>query len=67
MKQAVIQQEADRSILAAFVNGLVGIAGKQVKMQMPDNIDKALNMPIIATNPEKEERRYSIEKTGGRM
>jgi hypothetical protein len=42
-------------LLAAFINGLVGTAGKQVKVQMPDNIDKALNMAIIATNAEREE------------
>jgi len=32
VEQAVIQQEADRKLLAAFINGLVGTAGKQVKM-----------------------------------
>ena len=55
VEQAVIQQ-ADRRLLAAFINGLLGIAGKQVKMQMPRNIDKALNMAIIATNAEKDEK-----------
>ena len=56
VEQAVIQQEADRRLLAAFINGLVGIAGKQVKMQMPDNIDRASNKSIIATNAAKEEK-----------
>jgi len=52
VEQAVIQQEADRRLLAAFINGLVRTAEKHVKMHMPDNIDKALNMAIIATNAE---------------
>ena len=54
VEQAVIQQEADRRLLAAFINGLGGAPGKHVRLQMPEDIDRALNMAIIATNAEKE-------------
>jgi len=57
VEQTVINQEADRRILAAFINGLIGAVGKQVRMQMPDNIDKA-------TTPEREEK-GSICEDGG--
>jgi trans-aconitate methyltransferase len=50
----VINQEADRRLLPAFINGLTGAPGRHVRMQMPDNIDKALNMALVATNAEKE-------------
>jgi hypothetical protein len=59
IEQAVIKQEADRRLLAAFINGLLGAVGKQVRMQMPDNIDKALNMAIVATKAEREEKALS--------
>jgi hypothetical protein len=64
VEQAVINQEADRRLLAAFINGLIGVAGKQVRMQMPGKIDKALNMAIIATNAEREEKAFSREDRG---
>jgi hypothetical protein len=56
IEQAIINQEADHRLLAAFINGLAGAAGKQVRMQMPDNINKALNMGIVVTNAERKEK-----------
>ena len=64
VEQAIINQEANRRLLAAFINGLIGAVGKQVRMQMPDNIDKALNMAIIATNAEREEKALAREDRG---
>ena len=56
VEQAVINREADRGLLAAFINVLTGEPGRQVRLQMPDTIDKALNMAIVATNADKEDR-----------
>jgi hypothetical protein len=64
VEQALINQEADRRHLAAFINGLTGAIGKPVRMQMPENIDKALNMAIIVTNAEKEEKASTREDRG---
>jgi len=64
VEQAVINQEADRRLLAAFINGLIGVPGKQVRLHIPDHIGKALNMAIIATNAEKEEKASSREDRG---
>jgi hypothetical protein len=41
VEQAVINQEADRRLLAAFINGLIGKPGKHIRLQMPENTDKA--------------------------
>jgi hypothetical protein len=38
VEQAIINQEADKRLLAAFINGLIGAVGKQVRMHMPENI-----------------------------
>jgi hypothetical protein len=64
VEQAVINQEADRRLLAAFINGLIGVPGKQVRMQMPETIEKALNMAIVATNAEQEEKASGREDQG---
>jgi trans-aconitate methyltransferase len=61
VEQAVINREADRRLLAAFINGLIGTPGKHVRMQMPDNVDKASNMAIVATNAEREEKTFGRE------
>lgn len=64
MEPAVTNPEADRRLLAASINGLIGAVGKQVRMQMPENIDKALYMAIIATNAEKKEKESAREERG---
>jgi len=64
VEQAVINQEADGRLLAAFINGLIGALGKQVRLQMPGTIDKALNMAIVATTAEREERSSAREDWG---
>ena len=64
VEQAVINREADRRLLAAFINGLIGLPGKQVRLQMPENIDKTLNMAIVATKAEREENTLVREDRG---
>jgi len=64
IEQAVSNQKADRRLLAAFINGLIGAPGKRFRLQMLENIDKALNMAIVATNAEKEEKSLSREDLG---
>jgi hypothetical protein len=56
VQQVVINQEADRRLLAAFTHGLHGTPGRHLRTQMPENIDKALHMAIVATNAEREEK-----------
>jgi hypothetical protein len=56
VEQAVLSREADKRLLAAFISGLRGVPGKQVRLQMPGTIDTALNMAIVATNAERAER-----------
>jgi len=60
----VINREGDRRFLASFINGLRGTPGKHVRMQMPDNVDKALSMAIVATNAEREEKALGREDRG---
>ena len=50
--------------MAAFINGLIGVPGRPVKLQMPDTIEKALNMAIIATNADKKDWASQREDRG---
>ena len=61
VEQEVINQEADR-LLAAFINGLIGTPGKHVRLQMPGNTDTALNVAIVVTNAEREEKALGREE-----
>ena len=67
VEQAVINQEADRRLLAAFINGLQGLPGKHVRLQMPDNVDRALHMAIIATNADNEEKALGTADRGNNV
>jgi hypothetical protein len=64
-EQAVGNRETDRRLLAAFINGFTGVPGRQVRLQMPDTIHKALNMAIISTNADKEDGRSCDDRVGG--
>jgi hypothetical protein len=52
VEQAILNREADKRLLAAFISGLKGVPGKHARLQMPDMIERALNMTIVATNVE---------------
>jgi hypothetical protein len=64
VEQGIISREADRRLLAAFINGLTGVPGRQVRLLMPETIDKALNMAITATTADKEDRAVVREDRG---
>ena len=56
VEQAILNREAEKRLLAAFISGLRGVPGKHVRIQMPDTLEKALNMAVVATNVETNER-----------
>jgi hypothetical protein len=64
VEQAVINQEADRWLLATLIYGLVGMPGRQVRLQIPKTVEKALNMAIIVTIAKKEEKASVRENRG---
>jgi hypothetical protein len=64
VEQVVINREADRRLLAAFINGLTGVPGRQVRLLMPETVEKALNMAITATIADKEDRAVLREDRG---
>jgi hypothetical protein len=53
VKQTVINQEADRRLLASSINGLTVKPERQVRLKMPETIHKTLNIATLVTKAEK--------------
>jgi len=53
--QRVHYENADRTILACFVAGLIGVAVRQVTFSKPKSLDKALKTARCVQEVEKQE------------
>jgi hypothetical protein len=51
--QRVINEEAERRLLAAYIHGLRGIVGQQVQFQMPSTMEQAVRLAVTVENVEK--------------
>ncbi|PNF33548.1 hypothetical protein B7P43_G17358 [Cryptotermes secundus] len=54
--QRVINEEAERSLLAAYIHGLRGVVGQQVRYQMPNKMDQAVKLAVTIENVAKHRR-----------
>jgi hypothetical protein len=54
--QAVINEEAERRLIAAFVSGLYGNVGVQVRYKMPTTFREALNHAITVSTIDRESK-----------
>jgi hypothetical protein len=54
--QLIHRENAERMLLASFVAGLRGVAGKQVRCANPRNIEQALSIALAVQEAEKQER-----------
>lgn len=55
VEQKVIDEEAERRLLAAYINGLQGVVGQQVRYRLPNTMQEAVQ---IATTVASAERQY---------
>lgn len=51
--QRIINEEAERRLLAAYINGLRGVVGQQVQFQMPATMEQAVRIAVTVENTEK--------------
>jgi len=49
----VISEEAEQRLVAAYINGLGGIVGQQVRFRMPSSLDEAVQVVITVSNAER--------------
>jgi hypothetical protein len=52
--QIILNEEAERRLVATYVNGLKGIVGQQVKFRMPASMDEAVRLAITIENAEQQ-------------
>ena len=51
--QRIINEEAERRIVAAYINGLSGIVGQQVRYRMPQTLEEAVRIAVTVNNAER--------------
>jgi hypothetical protein len=51
--QRVINEEAERRLLAAYIHGLKGVIGQQVQFQMPSTMEQAVRLALTIENVER--------------
>jgi hypothetical protein len=51
--QGVINEEAERRLVAAYINGLLGYVGQQVKFRMPHTLEEAVQVAVTVNNAER--------------
>jgi hypothetical protein len=54
--QRVINEEAERRLLAAYIHGLRGVVGQQVQFQMPSTMEQAVRIAVTIENVEKHKQ-----------
>jgi hypothetical protein len=52
-KQRIINEEAERRLLAAYIHGLKGIVGQQVQFQMTSTMEQAVRLAVTTENVER--------------
>jgi hypothetical protein len=50
--QRIINEEAERQLVAAYINGLAGIVGQQVRFRMPHTLEEAVQVAVTVSNAE---------------
>jgi hypothetical protein len=51
--QRIINEEAERRLLAAYIHGLNGVVGQQVQFQMPCTMEQAVRLAVTIENVER--------------
>jgi len=54
--QRIINEEAERRLLAAYIHGLRGVVGQQVQFQMPSTMEHAVKLAVTVVNVEKHKQ-----------
>jgi hypothetical protein len=52
--QVVLNEEAERRLVAAYINGLRGVVGQQVKFRMAEKMEEAVRLAITIENAEQQ-------------
>ncbi|KDR10115.1 hypothetical protein L798_00184 [Zootermopsis nevadensis] len=50
----ILNEEAEHRLVAAYINGLRGVVGHQVKFRMPATMDEAVRLAVTIENAEQQ-------------
>jgi hypothetical protein len=51
--QRILNEEAERRLVAAYINGLAGLVGQQVRFRMPSTLEEAVDVAVTVSNAER--------------
>ena len=51
--QRIINEEAERRLVAAYINGLADLVGPQMRFRMPSTSEKAVEVAVTVSNAER--------------
>ena len=51
--QRIITEEAERQLVVAYINGLFGLDGQQVRYRMPQTLEEAVRIVVTVNNAER--------------
>ena len=51
--QRIITEEAERRLVAAYINGLSGIIGQHIRYRMPHSLVEAVQIAVTVSNAER--------------
>jgi len=51
--QRVLNEEAERRLVAAYINGLAGLVGQQVRFRMLSTLEEAVEVAVTVSNAER--------------
>ena len=54
--QKIINEEAERRLVAAYIHGLKGVVGEEVQFQMPSKMEEAVRLAVTVENAEKHKQ-----------
>jgi hypothetical protein len=54
--RTIINEEAERRLLATYIHGLRGVVGQQVQFQMPSTMEQAVMLAVTVENVEKHKQ-----------
>jgi len=54
--QPIHLENADRTLLASFVSGLIGVSGRQVRFSHPRSLEEVLTTAVSVQEAERQER-----------
>jgi hypothetical protein len=54
--ERVINEEAERRLLAPYIHGLMGVVGQQVQFQMPSTMEQAVRLDVTIESVEKHKQ-----------